>query len=376
MDELVNTLFTQDIFFSKAPGFGPLDTLSKLLNPWLKKWGPLCFFPTSGSTLGRPRWVMNAQSHFIAQTQEGLRILGIPKGGRWGLMLPKYHVGGFSLMLRAQLSQGELLHWSSSWDPQATYRWLVQEKIEYISVVPTQLYDWLSLDYEAPLHLRLVLLGGASLSPQYLDKARVLGWPVKPVYGMTETNAFFSIWSHENQAYETIPSYQFQVHAQGELFLKSQYLALAYLDESGELTPLREDPESWWLSPDKVQAKGGGFLLLGRRDTDFFKRNGRAYFLSAVEQALIQHLEAFSIRLAWGQEAMLVLCPCPRSGHRLVLVLAQDRECLQQALALWNQSQAHLPLEVKFLDPKEWPRTATLKVDLKGLQSLVCAGQS
>ena len=339
----------------------------------------LCLFPTSGTTRGYRRWVVNKQSHFLLQIAEALNSLNIPKGRRWGLLLPIYHVGGFAVYLRSVLNRGELLQGPSSWDPVATWQWLKQERIELISVVPTQLYDWIQAGLKAPSSLQIVFVGGAPLSESLWQQAMDLGWPLQRVYGMTETNAFFAYEAFGQKGYQPIPSYQLRMTESGELWIRSPYLALGYWSEQEGYTPLLKNVKGEWLGPDRVRPikSGKTFEVVGRWQEDLFKRNGRSFSLSEVQKDLWRFAKPRLSTSALAEElSILVLCPCPRSQNELVFVYGGDesfRAAWMGLIKQWNEAHPWLPLAFCYLPFGQWPKTALGKVYVALLKEQVCA---
>ncbi|MCX7674660.1 MAG: AMP-binding protein [Bdellovibrionaceae bacterium] len=338
-----------------------------------------CLFPTSGTTQGYSRWVVNKQSHFLKQVAETIQALNIDSGQRWGLLLPTYHVGGFALYLRSVLSRGELISGPSGWDPLGAWQWLEREGIHYISVVPTQIHDWVNLGLRAPPSLRLVFVGGASLSESLQKRASDLGWPLLRVYGMTETNAFFAYEVRGYKGYRAIPSYQWRISDVGELWIQSPYLALGYWSQQEGCIPLEKNASQEWLGPDrvKVETSSGTFAVVGRWHDDLFKRNGRSFSLSEVKKDLWEFIKPHLPLQAWGEEvSLLLLCPCERSQNRLALVYggpadfaAPWAECLKR----WNKSYPWLPVDFCYLPLERWPKTAVGKTHVALLKEEVCA---
>src|SRR5699024_6193112 len=121
--------------------------------------------------------------------------------GRWHLCLPVNHIAGLQVVLRALLAGAAPTVPSPqpagapSFDPLRFAEDLLGaiasagDDPVYTSLVPTQLGRALAVPRAAAALARTsaVLLGGASISPQLLERAADAGVPVVRTYGMSET---------------------------------------------------------------------------------------------------------------------------------------------------------------------------------------------
>lgn len=140
---------------------------------------------TSGST-GRPRAVMLTQGNLLAAATLSNRHLGLGAGDCWLNCLPLRYIGGLSVTYRCALAgAGLLLH--SGFDAGAIAADLEAHRVTHISLVPPMLARLLDLGRPPPASLRVVLVGGQSLSTALARQAIAAGWPLHVTYGMTET---------------------------------------------------------------------------------------------------------------------------------------------------------------------------------------------
>jgi len=144
--------------------------------------------PTSGST-GEPKGALltaDALRHSAQATHE--RLGG---AGQWLLALPLTHVAGIAVLVRslAARTRPEILDLYGGFDvgsfTTATAR-LHGDVRRYTSLVPTQLRRLLDAGADLTTY-DAVLVGGAALSPELLERARGAGVRVLTTYGMTET---------------------------------------------------------------------------------------------------------------------------------------------------------------------------------------------
>ena len=101
-------------------------------------------------------------------------------------VLPLFHVGGLGVHLRAAALGARVVELPAGWSPAACIETVMREEVSLLSLVPTQLYDLIAAGHPAPDTLRAVVIGGARLEAELRIRARDLGWPVLPSYGLTE----------------------------------------------------------------------------------------------------------------------------------------------------------------------------------------------
>lgn len=141
---------------------------------------------TSGTT-GFPKGAMITYANHLWSAIGSAFKLGVQPGDRWLACLPLFHVGGLSILFRSCL-YGTTVVLHNGFDLVATRNSLRDEDVTLISVVPTMLARLLRdglTAAECPT-LRLILVGGATASPDLLEQASAAGLPVAVTYGLTE----------------------------------------------------------------------------------------------------------------------------------------------------------------------------------------------
>lgn len=121
----------------------------------------------------------------------------------WLGSLPTFHIGGISIYARAYLSGSSVLHYDHKWDPQNFFDILAEGSINFFSLVPTQLYDLITLKRKCPKSIKAVFIGGDHLPSKLKEQALNLGYPLIATYGMTEVSSQFA------SAYQTEDSDEF-----------------------------------------------------------------------------------------------------------------------------------------------------------------------
>lgn len=155
--------------------------------------------------------------------------LAVNRSDRWLLTLPTFHVGGLGILVRATLS-GSRVYRLGKWNPNGFVSALKRQRISLTSLVPTQVYDLVTLKLSPPASLRAVVVGGGALAPDLYERARKLGWPLLPSYGLTEGASQVATAPIESLAREGFPLMKLLPHVQmvtrdKRLWLKGPSLA-------------------------------------------------------------------------------------------------------------------------------------------------------
>ena len=162
-----------------------------LSGPAIAAWIPAPDSPrlclgTSGTT-GRAKAVRLSWGQLEAAAQASQARLGHAPDDAWLGCLPLHHIGGLSVFLRtARYGTTGVLH--DRFDGPAVASALDSGAVTQVSLVPAMLRSVLDSRAEQPFHprLRLLLIGGAPMPADLLDRCRDLDLPVALTWGMTE----------------------------------------------------------------------------------------------------------------------------------------------------------------------------------------------
>ncbi len=149
----------------------------------------LAIIYTSGTT-GRPKGAQLTVGNFWWSAVGSALNLGTRPDDRWLAVLPLFHVGGLSILLRSVIyGVPALVH--ERFDPHAVNAAIDDEGVTHVSVVSTMLGRMLDArgDQPYPPTLRCLLLGGGPVPLPLLERCAAIGAPVVQTYGLTETTS-------------------------------------------------------------------------------------------------------------------------------------------------------------------------------------------
>lgn len=325
---------------------------------------PFAIMFTSGTT-GTPRGAVLTYGAFFASAMASAYRIGVLPHDRWLCVLPIYHVGGLSILLRSCLYGTAVDLWQR-FDAPAIMERLQSAPVTLISLVPTMLYRLLEQPGAAPPHLRLVLLGGAAAPPDLLERALQAGWPIATTYGLTEAASqvatalpeevrrkpgsvgrpliFTRVRVVDEQGRDQSPG------VYGDILVQSPTLMRGYLGAA----PLAAG--AWFPTGDIGYLDADGDLWVVQRRSDLIISGGENIYPAEVEQALRQHPAVADVAVVgvpsaeWGQQvgAAIVLRD-PAVSVEDIVAFSRTR------LAGYKQ-----PRVVRIVD--ELPRTASGKV--------------
>lgn len=287
---------------------------------------------TSG-TSGRPRAIVLTARNLLASALASAERLGIRSDDRWLCTLPLHHVGGLSVLVRSViLGFTTVLH--GRFEPNAVAEALIDEGVNLVSLVPTTLRRTIEAlgTRAAGTRLRAILLGGAAASPELLDRARALGLPIAPTYGMTEaasqvaTAAPGDPCMAEGKVGRPLRGVVIRIvrgddgvaspGEPGEILLAGPTISGGEMNADGSIR--RTLVDGWLWTGDLGVLDGNGCLrILGRRD-DMIVTGGENVAPDEVEAALLAHPWVAEAGVAgepdpeWGEVVAAWIVPGPR----------------------------------------------------------------
>ncbi|MCB0384797.1 MAG: AMP-binding protein, partial [Bdellovibrionales bacterium] len=283
---------------------------------------------TSGTTeTSATKIVLLTREACLNSAQAVVDHLEIGLKDRWFHVLPDFHVGGLSIWARSQVAGCEVIQ--SDWNKETFVNQIEQCGATWASLVPTQIFDLVSLKVKAPRSLKGVLVGGGSLSDGLYLQARRLGWPLLPTYGMTECCSQIATASLSSLEQMTFPPLKVLRHVRvrvGEqecLQVASSSLFKGYLVLTSRENRFESPIEDgWFQTRDRVELTPDGCLVpIGRLD-ERVKVLGEL-----VDLSYLQKITDESLRQKGGDvRVALTAVTDLRQGNRIVLVYEENTQ--------------------------------------------------
>lgn len=247
---------------------------------------------TSGST-GTPKIATATLEQHLYNAKGALPFLNLQPGDRWLLSLPLFHVGGIAILVRCALAGAAVV---VSDLPMAEA--IFQHRVTHLSLVPTQLYRLLHLEKSVLLsvakQLKCILIGGAPIPTDLIQKAAAFGLPVHQTYGMTEMCSMITMG-------KVLPYREMKIAADGEVLVKGQTLFEGYLGQK---------QTGWFATGDLGRlTENGDFTFIGRKDN---------LFISGGENIQPEEIEGILMTMPGVIEAYVVPISDPEFGSRPV----------------------------------------------------------
>lgn len=273
---------------------------------------------SSGTTGGPMKGYLLSRDALIKNASAVNQRLGLTADDLWGASLPHYHIGGLAVHYRARLLGHSPVN-LRPWDSVQFASLIEQSRVTVISLVPTQLYDLISINAQAPVKLKAVLVGGDFLSEDLERRALALSWPVVRTFGMTEVGSQLCTGSDEAGFLVPLPIHTLKSSAKDQLLVKSESLFSYRLLRSAagwSFTSAMSllDNDGFYPLQDRVVIQNGNLVHQGRFD-DGIKIKGHLVDLTALKEILDTLMLGEKL---WG-EMELMIRPNVRESASLVL---------------------------------------------------------
>jgi O-succinylbenzoic acid--CoA ligase len=271
---------------------------------------------TSGTT-GRPKGAQLTYGNYWWSAIGSALNLGSHAHDRWLAVLPLFHVGGFSILVRAAIyGIPAVVH--SAFDPAAVNRAIDQDAITIISVVSTMLQRMLGErgGQPYPAALRCVLLGGGPAAQPLLEACAARGVPVVQTYGLTESASQVATLAPADalrklgSAGQPLLPTELRITSAsagevGEILARGPTVMRGYINRPEETALALRD--GWLHTGDLGYLDGEGYLYVVSRRHDLIISGGENIYPTEIESVLLAHPaveEAAVVGLPdarWGQ---------------------------------------------------------------------------
>lgn len=303
----------------------PAGTL--LLNPTLAPAARNAILSTEFPRLSNHVWIASSGSggrlKVIALSRIALEAsanavnehLRTELSDRWLNPLPRFHVGGLGIVVRAFLV-GSRCDFLPRWSAEEFVRAARVHGSTLASLVPTQVYDLVVARATCPPALRAVVVGGGALDEDLHVRAAELGWPLLPSYGMTETGSQVATTQPGAEDFVWLPlldHVEARISEAGLLELRGPSLLTGWMLFASGGSARWENPkhDGWFRTNDRAELQKGKLRFLGRAD-DLTKIRGELVDVAALESALQARVPSGLVRIDPS--------PDPRNGIALTVV--------------------------------------------------------
>ncbi|HET9654822.1 MAG TPA: class I adenylate-forming enzyme family protein, partial [Kineosporiaceae bacterium] len=212
--------------------------------------------------------------------------------------------------------------------------------------------------------LRTAVVAGARLSGALRRRAEAAGLSVVEYYGATELS--FVAVDPDGAGLRPFPGVELDLRNGGEIWVRSPYLALGYLDPATG-GPLRRDPGGWCTVGDHGTLRPDGSLAVHGRGDRALSVGGHTVLTADVE-AVLAEVDGVS-------ELVCLAQPHHRLGERVVAAVRPAAGC-DPVPDLRRAARTRLPVAarpVRYLLFADFPRTPGGKVDRTRLRDQVLA---
>ncbi|MDN3686303.1 AMP-binding protein [Cyclobacterium jeungdonense] len=324
-----------------APEF---DAAFEFCRQWLNGT-PFFDLQTSGST-GIPKTVQVTRKQMHASVHATGRFFGIKKRSRMLCCLDTEKIAGKMMLVRALEWQGDLVVNLPKQNPLEN---LLDYHFDFAAMVPVQAeacYDDEN-SRNALNQIKVLIIGGAPVSPELREKLKRVKGKVYQTYGMTETVshiALADIKSDGPLVYQALPLVKLKVDKENKLCIQSPM--------SGE---------GWLLTNDVVEMiSNRSFVWKGR--ADFAINSGG---IKMHPESILEKLSPLLQEVFPGRNSFLTGIADPKLGQALTLVIENDED-IERGNHVLKEAKRLLP---RYHDPKSIlfiPRfsfTSTGKID-------------
>jgi len=224
----------------------------------------------------------------------------------------------------------------------------------------------------APLggRLRVVVCGGASLSPAVCREFLSLGIAVLQGYGMTETSPVVSSNRVDDNVPESaglpIAGCEIKIGNDGELLVRSSSVMLGYWRQP-EQTRQTIDDEGWLHTGDIAEIRAGRIYVTGRLGDVVKLATGHKVPVTAVEEAILRDpLFQQAIVVAGGQHSVKAIAVVDRDNWNKLapeLGVAVDDQSLRGDEALKKLALDRIARQTQSLPPYCRPQDVVLDLE-------------
>jgi fatty-acyl-CoA synthase len=337
----------------------------------------------TGGTTGKSKGALRTHREYGGFANAILSDFEIPDQPRYLTVAPISHVAGTKVL--PSLMRGGTVYMLRGFDPEAVFKTIERERINFTLFVPTMIYVLLdnpALDRTDLSSLELLLYGASAMSPNRLvEGIQRIGPVFSQLYGQTECYPVSVLRKadHDLNTPELFLSCGFPIAAcevsilddddqevatgqAGEICVRAPHVMAEYWKRPEQTAETLKN--GWLHTGDIARADERGYMFILDRKKDMIVSGGFNIFPREVEDVLSQHADVAMVAVVgvpddkWGEAVTAVVVV--REGTR-----PSAEELINLVKA--RKGSAHAPKHVKFV--AELPMTGVGKVDKKVLKA-------
>src|SRR3954453_3090252 len=343
----------------------------------------------TGGTTGKSKGALRYHREYGGFANASLSDFEIPDTPRYLTVAPISHVAGTKVL--PTLIRGGTVHMLKGFDPEAVFKTIARERINFTLFVPTMIYvllDHPALDSTDLSSLELLLYGASAMSPSRLVEGIARIGPVfSQLYGQTECYPVSVLRKpdHDPKTPELFLSCGFPIAAcevkilddddhevktgeAGEICVRAPHAMAEYWKRPD--TTAETLKNGWVHTGDIARKDDRGYMFILDRKKDMIVSGGFNIFPREVEDVLSQHADVAMVAVVgipdekWGEAVTAVVVP--RGGT------TPDADELIK-LVRTRKGSAHAPKQIKFV--RQLPMPGVGKVDKKMLRAEFWSGR-
>jgi len=337
----------------------------------------------TGGTTGKSKGALRYHREYGGFANAILSDFEIPDTPRYLTAAPISHVAGTKVL--PSLMRGGTVHMLKGFDPEAVFKTIARERINFTLFVPTMVYLLLDsplLDKTDLSSLELLLYGASAMSPSRLvEGIERIGPVFSQLYGQTECYPVSVLRKadHDPRTPDLLLSCGFPITAcevkilddndqevatgeAGEICVRAPHVMAEYWKRPEQTAETLKN--RWLHTGDIARADERGYMFILDRKKDMIVSGGFNIFPREVEDVLSQHADVAMVAVVgvpddkWGEAVTAIVVA--REGAR---PSAEELISLVKA----RKGSAHAPKQIKFVS--ELPMTGVGKVDKKVLKA-------
>jgi fatty-acyl-CoA synthase len=337
---------------------------------------PYCVLYTSGTT-GYPKGAVLPHRQILFNCINTISSWGLTEQDISPVYTPLFHAGGLFAFLTPLLYVGGRIILARDFDPEASLRWILDERCTVILGVPTLFQMWMDSPYfkEADFnHVHFFISGGATCPVQLMDTWRKeKGIVFRQGYGLTEVGANCFSMTDEDSAPKSgsvgKPIFHSKmrianpetgedvtVGESGELLINGPHVCTGYWRNPEATAESLVD--GWFHTGDMAHLDKEGFYYIDGRYKDMIKSGGENIYAAEVEGVYKKHSAV--------KDAALIGKPDEKWGEvgLIIVLLETDQKVTEDELKAFCQAKLaryKIPKQVIFAE--SLPYTAYGKIE-------------